>query len=68
MKRDDLARYLDELLGAATYRDYCPNGLQVEGRAEVQRVVFGVSACQALLDAAVAQRWAEAIAGQVPTR
>ena len=56
MKRDDLARYLDELLGAATYRDYCPNGLQVEGRAEVLRVVFGVSACQALLDAAVAQR------------
>ncbi len=55
MKRDDLARYLDQLLNVANYRDYCPNGLQVEGRAEVRRVVFGVSACQALLDVAVAK-------------
>ena len=55
MKRDDLARYLDDLLCATNYRDYCPNGLQVEGRPEVRRVVFGVSACQALLDAAVAK-------------
>ena len=55
MNRDDLTRYLDDLLGAANYRDYCPNGLQVEGRAEVRRVVCGVSACQALLDVAVAR-------------
>ena len=55
MQRDDLTRYLDTLLGAAEYRDYCPNGLQVEGRAEVRRVVCGVSACQALLDVAVAR-------------
>ena len=33
--------------------DYCPNGLQVEGRAEVRRIVSGVTASQALLDAAV---------------
>ncbi|MFA6442559.1 MAG: Nif3-like dinuclear metal center hexameric protein [Sterolibacterium sp.] len=55
MQRDDLADYLDECLEAARFRDYCPNGLQVEGRAEVQRVVCGVTASQALLDAAVAQ-------------
>ena len=60
MQRDALTRYLDDLLGAAEYRDYCPNGLQVEGRAEVRRVVCGVSACQALLDAAVA-RGADAV-------
>ncbi|MDQ5904593.1 MAG: hypothetical protein QG672_2187, partial [Pseudomonadota bacterium] len=39
MKRDELARYLDQMLETARFRDYCPNGLQVEGRAEVRRVV-----------------------------
>lgn len=53
--REELTRYLDELLEAARLRDYCPNGLQVEGAARLRRVVTGVSACQALLDAAVAR-------------
>ena len=35
------------------FRDYCPNGLQVEGRAELRRIVCGVTASQALLDEAV---------------
>ena len=56
MKREELTRYLDKLLEAGRFRDYCPNGLQVEGRPEVQRVVAGVTATQALLDAAVARR------------
>jgi dinuclear metal center YbgI/SA1388 family protein len=60
MKCDDLTRYLDELLEAPKFRDYCPNGLQVEGRAEVRRLVVGVTASQALLDAAV-ERNADAI-------
>jgi len=55
MKRKELTRYLDELLGAGRFRDYCPNGLQVEGRPEVQRLVAGVTATQALLDAALAR-------------
>ena len=55
MQRDELARYLDECLEAARFRDYCPNGLQVEGRVEVRKIICGVSACQALLDAAVTQ-------------
>ncbi len=60
MKRDELRTYLDNLLDSARFRDYCPNGLQVEGRAEVSRVVCGVSASLALVDAAVA-RGADAI-------
>lgn len=52
--RGELAAYLDGLLDAALFRDYCPNGLQVEGRAEVRRIVCGVTASQALVDAAVA--------------
>ncbi len=60
MKREDLVSYLDGLLQPAKFRDYCPNGLQVEGRAEVSRVLAGVTASQALLDAAVA-RGADAV-------
>lgn len=48
-----LVSYCDSLLTAERYRDYCPNGLQVEGRPEVRRIVSGVSASQALIDAAV---------------
>jgi dinuclear metal center YbgI/SA1388 family protein len=60
MHRDELRAYLDGLLEAVRFRDYCPNGLQVEGRAEVRRVVCGVTASQALLDEAV-RRAADAV-------
>ena len=53
MKREELVSYLDGLLEPAKFRDYCPNGLQVEGREEVMRIVAGVTASQALLDAAI---------------
>lgn len=43
----------ERLLGAARISDYCPNGLQVEGRPQVQRIVSGVTASQALIDAAI---------------
>ena len=54
MQRDELALYLEQLLNVSQVRDYCPNGLQVEGRAEVRRIVSGVTASAALIDAAVA--------------
>ncbi|CDZ94317.1 Nif3-like dinuclear metal center hexameric protein [Pseudomonas saudiphocaensis] len=44
----------DRYLNVTKIPDYCPNGLQVEGRSEVRRIVSGVTASQALLDAAVA--------------
>ncbi len=50
----DLVQFLDRCLEPAAFKDYCPNGLQVEGRAQVTRLVTGVTACQSLLDAAVA--------------
>lgn len=43
----------ERYLASAKIHDYCPNGLQVEGRAQVRRIVSGVTASQALLDAAV---------------
>lgn len=57
MQLSALQHHLDELLEVARLRDYCPNGLQVEGRAELARVLCGVTASQALLDAAVAGRY-----------
>ncbi len=55
MLRETLLRYLDDLLEPARFSDYCPNGLQVEGRAEVRTIVAGVTANQALIDAAIAR-------------
>ncbi len=51
--REELANYLAQTLNIAQYRDYCPNGLQVEGRAEIGLVVSGVTASQALIEAAL---------------
>lgn len=48
-----LVEEADRYLGSAKIQDYCPNGLQVEGRPQVMRIVSGVTASQALLDAAV---------------
>jgi dinuclear metal center YbgI/SA1388 family protein len=56
MQRSELVAYTDRLLAVEHFNDYCPNGLQVEGRPEVGILVGGVTACQALLDAAVEQR------------
>jgi len=49
----ELVKETDRYLAASGMTDYCPNGLQVEGRAWVARIVSGVTASQALLDAAV---------------
>ncbi|HVL76913.1 MAG TPA: Nif3-like dinuclear metal center hexameric protein [Noviherbaspirillum sp.] len=50
--RGSLAAYLEQTLDITRFRDYCPNGLQVEGRAAISSVVTGVTASLALLDAA----------------
>ena len=52
--RDEILNALKSLLRPEQFRDYCPNGLQVEGRNRVVRLVSGVTACQALIDAAIA--------------
>ena len=54
MERAILENYLAEFLQVNDFRDYCPNGLQVEGRGEINRIVTGVTASAALIEAAVA--------------
>lgn len=52
--RSEVESYLNQLLAPDRFKDYGPNGLQVEGRAEVLKVVSGVTASLALINAAVA--------------
>jgi dinuclear metal center YbgI/SA1388 family protein len=52
----DLTTYLHTLLDVDRIPDYCPNGLQVLGRPSIQKIVTGVTACQDLLDAALAAK------------
>jgi dinuclear metal center YbgI/SA1388 family protein len=54
LDRDELEKYLAQTLDINRFRDYCPNGLQVEGRAEVRTLVTGVTASLALIEAALA--------------
>lgn len=54
--RDEVVQLLNNKLDSARTRDYCPNGLQVEGRAEIKKILTGVTASQALLDRAVAEQ------------
>ncbi len=51
---------LNDYLAADSISDYCPNGLQVEGRPQIRRIISGVTASQTLIDAAI-KRKADAI-------
>ena len=51
----ELVKAADKLLQVYRFKDYAPNGLQLEGKSEVQRIVSGVTASQALIDAAIAE-------------
>lgn len=53
---EELVAYANNMLEVERFSDYCPNGLQVEGRVEVQKIVTGVTASQALIDAAIEQQ------------
>ncbi len=55
-----IVKFLDEHLSSASQPDFCPNGIQVEGAAEISKIVLGVTACQELSEAAK-ERGAEMI-------
>lgn len=55
-ERAEFLRTLDDLLQPERFKDYGPNGLQVEGRAQVAKIVSGVTASRALIEAAIAAR------------
>jgi len=49
----ELEIYLNQILDITHFRDYCPNGLQVEGRSEVRQLISGVTASLEFLQAAI---------------
>ncbi|GAL05452.1 hypothetical protein YbgI [Photobacterium aphoticum] len=56
MNNIQLESVLNELLSPHLINDYCPNGLQVEGKSEVKKIITGVTACQALIDRAIEEK------------
>ncbi len=52
MDRIELELYLNDMLGTARFKDYCPNGLQVEGRRRIEKIATGVTASLAFVEAA----------------
>lgn len=52
VKINELTHYTQQLMQVTRFKDYCPNGLQVEGRDEINKIVTGVTASMALLEAA----------------
>lgn len=52
-QRDDVVEYINRTLDVDSIKDYCPNGLQVAGREQIQHVVSGVTASQRFLQAAI---------------
>lgn len=52
-RRTEIESYLHTLLEVARFKDYGPNGLQVEGKPEVSTLVSGVTASRALIEAAI---------------
>jgi len=53
VQRNVIVDYCNDLLHINEFTDYCPNGLQVEGVNDINRIICGVSACQSLIDAAI---------------
>ena len=53
ISRLELQNYLDGMLRVSEISDYCPNGLQVEGTGNIDKIVTGVTASQALVNAAI---------------
>jgi dinuclear metal center YbgI/SA1388 family protein len=54
VQRDALEKHLASILDINRFRDYCPNGMQVEGQSGIRTLVTGVTASRALIEAAIA--------------
>ena len=56
VNRDDLNVYCNDFLSVSKYKDYCPNGLQVEGTQTINKIVSGVSANLDFIELAIAEQ------------
>lgn len=53
MQTTALVEYIDNLLGVKLFKDYAPNGLQIQGAENIKKILGGVSATEALIDEAI---------------
>lgn len=51
--RTELLAYIHEMLEPGRFKDYCPNGLQVAGKDQIETVISGVTASEAFIHAAI---------------
>jgi dinuclear metal center YbgI/SA1388 family protein len=56
IQRRYLENHLNDLLTINLIKDYCPNGLQIQGKNEIKKIITGVTATQALIEQAIAQK------------
>jgi dinuclear metal center YbgI/SA1388 family protein len=56
MLRNDLEHYLTELLAPEKIKDFTPNGLQVQGTEQINKIVTGVTASKALIERAISEK------------
>ncbi len=56
IKTLELTKYCHRLLQVNNFKDYCPNGLQIEGRPEISKIVSGVTASQAMIEKAIDEK------------
>lgn len=53
---NELVSWCNHILNVKAFKDYCPNGLQVEGSAQVHKIITAVTASQEAIDAAIAEK------------
>ena len=52
-KLQDIIQWCDQTLESTEFKDYAPNGLQIEGKTEVRKILAAVTASQDAIDAAI---------------
>ncbi len=56
VNREELKNYTQLYLNADAFEDYCPNGLQIEGKKKINKIISGVSANLALIERAIDEK------------
>ena len=56
VNREELKNYCNTYLGIDKFKDYCPNGLQIEGSLNITKIVSGVSANLELIERAIEEK------------
>lgn len=56
VNRNKIVKFCEEYLKVSDFKDYCVNGMQVEGKADVKKIVTGVSLSQKLVEKAIAKK------------